>query len=86
MTTLNPIASICSLANWISSASKAAVAGRTKPTVSPGLRRFGLMVAGFGAAALMSGAAAATTERRAKSRRLSMGAIVFASAAAVRTG
>src|SRR5438309_407013 len=57
MTTLNPIASICSLANWISSASKAAVAGRTRPTVSPGLSRFGLMMGGLFAAAVMSGAA-----------------------------
>src|SRR5258707_943701 len=80
MTTLKPMASICSLANAISSASKAALAGGTRPTVSPGARRFGLMTLGRGAAAAMRGEVAATaaavTERRAKSRRFSMGAIV----------
>src|SRR5713226_7267861 len=88
MTTLKPIASICSLANWISSASKAALAGRTRPTVSPGARRFGLMAAGLAVAALMRGevaaAAAAVMERRAKSRRFNMDAIVDATRAAAR--
>src|SRR5712692_9066492 len=71
------MASICSLANWISSASKAALAGRTRPTVSPGVRRLGLMVCRDGVAAFIRGdvaaAAAAVRESLAKSRRLSMG-------------
>src|SRR5438270_12640396 len=79
MTTFSPIASIWSLANAISSIVAAAVAGSTRPTVSPGARRLGFFAgerglasggAGEAADAAPIDAAAAVSEtRRANSRR-----------------
>src|SRR5438309_1914586 len=78
MTTFSPIASIWSLANAISSVVAAAVAGSTRPTVSPGVNRLGLTGerragsggAGEAAGAAPTEAAAAVSEtRRANSRR-----------------
>src|SRR5260221_10762248 len=84
MTTFSPIASIWSLANAISSIVAAAVAGRTRPTVSPGDNRLGFFAgergaagggAGEAAGAAPTEAAAAVSEmRRGESPRGKKGA------------
>src|ERR1044071_8333031 len=74
MTTLNPRSSSCSFESMTSSAVVSAEAGRTRPSVSPAARRFGLMIRRDDVAARTAGVeivavAAATERRRAKLRR-----------------